>query len=176
MIIFSFIRRRLLVVGVVLHLCAFTAHAFTISLHEQGGLTGFIMGGGNPLLITQTAVDHWSVTVQDPRIGNPINPTFNLAFVEPETVSGFTAYNNVQMLSVSPGTATFDVLSDEFSPYSTIVPNGGTNPFQNTDIQMISMTFMDLGDSVPEPASANLLLGGALLILFRRARGQRAGR
>ena len=51
---------------------------------------------------------------------------------------GLTAYNNVQVLSVAPGTATFDVLSDEFSPYATIIPNNTTAPIQNTSLQMIN--------------------------------------
>jgi hypothetical protein len=92
--------------------------------------------------------------------------------VEPETVAGLTAYNNVQVLSVSPGVATFDVLSDEFSPYSTIVPNGIPNPIQNTDIEMISLKFTDVADSVPEPGSASLVAGGALLLWLRRAAGR----
>ena len=157
-------------VAAAFQLCTWNTQAFTISLQEQGALTGSIVGGGGSVIITPLATDHWSVTVQDPRIGNPISPPFNLAFVEPETVSGLTAYNNLQVLSTSPGTINFDVLSDEFSPYSTTVQNGGTAPFQNTDIQMVSVMFTDFADSVPEPGSFGLLAVGSVLILLKRTR------
>jgi hypothetical protein len=160
----SFSRRLYLLLVIALFLVTFRANAITIFLQEQGGLTGSLNGGSGTITINQVATDHWHVIVQDPRIGNPINPGFSLAFTEPETVFGLTAYNNVQMLSVTPGVAHFDVLSDEFSPYSTILPNGAVSPFQNTDVEMISMKFTDFADSVPEPGTGILSLMGVLLL------------
>src|SRR5436309_3271169 len=90
-------RSVFLLIVTVLFFCALNTHAFTISLQEQGALTGSIVGGGGPVIITPIGIDHWSVVVQDPRIGNPTSPPFNLAFIEPETVSGMTAYNNLQV-------------------------------------------------------------------------------
>ena len=81
-----------------------------------------------------------------------------------------TAYNNLQVFSISPGNLNFDVLSDEFSPYSTIVPNGNTAPFQNTDMGPIFLTFNDIADTVPEPGAVSLLLAGGVLLLFKRRR------
>ena len=167
----TFLRRALVLAAATLYVSSFETHAITLFLQEQGPLTGFLNGGTGSVLINQTAMDHWIVTIQDSRIGTPINPSFSLAFVEPETVSGFTAYNNVQVLSVAPGMATFDVLSDEFSPYSTTVQNGNTAMIQNTSIEPIFMNFTDFADSVPEPSSAVLLVGGSLLIWLKRARG-----
>jgi hypothetical protein len=161
-------------ISCVLFSLASSAPALTLSLQEQGALTGFVVGGGGAVTITPTATDHWQVTLQDPRIGNAINPNFNLAFVEPETVAGMTAYNNVQLLNLVPGVAVFDVLSDEFSPYSTIVPNGNSAPIQNTDIDLISIKFTDFADSVPEPGTVSLLLCGALLLLARRQANNRS--
>ena len=131
------LRRASLLAAALLHFCTMHSQGFTISLQEQGALTGSIVGGGGSVTINQIGVDYWKVIVQDARIGNPTSPPSNLAFTEPETVSGMTAYNNLQVLSVSPGTLTFDVLSDEFSPYSTIVGNGATAPFQGTDMLLI---------------------------------------
>jgi hypothetical protein len=164
----SFILRAFLVLGILAQITTTETHAITIFLQEQGPLTGFLNGGTGSVIINQTATDHWNVIVQDPRIGHPINPNFSLAFTEPETVSGMTAYNNVQVLSVAPGIATFDVLSDEFSPYSTIVANGGTSFIQNTDVEMISMKFTDFADTVPEPTCGALLLSGVGLFFLKR--------
>jgi hypothetical protein len=172
----TLLRSGLVSAAAVLHLSTFDSQAFTISLQEQGGLTGVVSGGGGSVIINPMAMDHWKVTVLDPRIGNPLNPSFNLAFVEPETVANLTAYNNVQVLSVSPGTLVFDVLSDEFSPYMNIAPNGSTSPFQNTDIDMVSLKFMDFADSVPEPGSASVFLIGGVLALLKRLPRQRSSR
>jgi hypothetical protein len=157
----------------LLLLCSgITTPALTLSLQEQGGLSGLVVGGGGTVTITTLATDHWQVTLQDPRIGNPTSPSFNLAFIEPETVAGMTAYNNIQLLNIVPGTAVFDVLSDEFSPYSTIVPNGNAAPIQNTDVDLLSIKFTDFADTVPEPGSYSLLLGGAVLVSVRRQSGR----
>src|ERR1051325_6281965 len=160
----TLLRRGLVLVGVIAHLSTGNLQAFTFTLQEQGGLTGFVNGGGGSVLITPIGTDHWQVIVQDARIGNPINPTFSLAFIEPEPVGGFTAYNNIQVLSVVPGTATFDVLSDEISPYSSVFPNAATALIQNTDVEGIFLKFVDTADSVPEPGSASLLVAGTVLI------------
>jgi len=154
--------------GAVICLVAVNSHAFTVSLLEQGNLTGFVVGGGGTVTINPIAADHWSVTVTDPRIGNAVGLPFNLAFTEPETVFGLTAYNNLQVFSMSPGVLTFDVLSDEFSPYSTVVPNMATAPFQNTDIDLVSIKFTDIADSAPEPGTATLFLAGVAVILLKR--------
>jgi hypothetical protein len=167
--IFALIRRTLVLLATVLHLSTLDTQAFIFSLQEQGGLSGSVNGGGGSVVVNPIGVDHWTVTVQDARIGNPITAV-SLAYVEPETVGGYTAYNNVQVLSVVPGTAVFDVLSDEISPYSTIAPNGATFLIQNTDSQPIFLTFTDLADTIPEPSSAGLFFGGALLVWLRRAR------
>jgi hypothetical protein len=120
--------------------------------------------------------DHWQVTVQDPGIGNPISAGMSLAYIEPETVGGNTAYNNIQVLSVVPGTATFDVLSDEISPYATILPDSTVAPIQATDNQTLYLRFTDVADLVPEPGSAGLLLCGAALLLCRWRRAWAGGR
>jgi hypothetical protein len=143
--------------------------AFTVAFQEQGGLNGLIVGGGGSLSISNIGPDHWQITLQDSRIGNPTGPSARLAFIEPETVSGFTAYNNIQMLSLVPGVATFDILSDEFSPYATIVPNAGTAIFQPTDMDNIFLKFTDFADSVPEPGAVGIIsIGLSLLWLKRR--------
>src|SRR5215467_8900987 len=85
----------------VMGLATFHAGAFTLSLTEQGSLSGSIVGGGGVVTTTPIATDHWTVTIQDPRIGNPAGPLFALAFTEPETVNNLTAYNNIQLLSLS---------------------------------------------------------------------------
>jgi hypothetical protein len=167
----SLIHYGLALAGVVVHLSTFHTRAFTFSLQEQGGLTGFVNGGGGSVTINPLGTDHWQVIVQDARIGNSNSPSLSLAYPEPELVGGFTAYNNVQVLSVSPGTAIFDVLSDEISPYSTIVPNGATFLIQNTDVQPISLNFIDYADTVPEPSVASLVLSGATLLFLKRGRG-----
>jgi hypothetical protein len=150
-------------------LAFFDARAFTFSLHEQGGLTGFVNGGGGTVTISPFAPDHWQVTLQDPRIGNSNAAPLSLAYIEPETVGGQTAYNNIQVLSVVPGTAVFDVLSDEISPYAMIVADGAVIPIQATDIETINLRFTDVADVIPEPASATLLLGGGALLWLRRS-------
>ena len=86
-------RRACLLIGTVLQAASLDCHAFTLALQEQGGLTGIIVAGGGSVVITPTGPDHWTVSVMDPRIGNPTSPTVNLAFIEPELVSGMTAYN-----------------------------------------------------------------------------------
>jgi hypothetical protein len=158
-------------VSVVLVLClsALDGWAFTISLQEQGALTS-VGGGAGSLTISSIGTDHWSVAVTNASIGGPIGPGFNLAFVEPEQVSGMTAYNNVQVTLATSGVLIFDVLSDEFSPYATIVPNGGTAPLQNTSSGMISLQFTDFADSVPEPGIASFGLAGAVALLLIRKR------
>src|ERR1043166_6277417 len=150
----SLLRRESLLVAAAFQLCTWNTQAFTISLQEQGALTGSIVGGGGAVIITPLGTDHWSVNVQDPRIVTALSPPFN----------------NLQVLLTSPEPITFDVLSDEFSPYSTTVQNGGTAPFQNTDIQMVSVMFTDFADSVPEPGSFGLLAVGSVLILLKRTR------
>jgi hypothetical protein len=73
------------------------------------------------------------------------------------------------MLSLVPGVATFDILSDEFSPYATIIPNAGTALFQPTDIDNIFLKFTDFADSVPEPGAVAIIsIGLSLLWLKRR--------
>jgi hypothetical protein len=161
------IRYGTALVGAVVHLSICPTHAFTFSLQEQGGLTGFVNSGSGTVTINPLGADHWQVIVQDARIGNPIGAGLSLAYTEPEPVGGFTAYNNIQVLSVTPGTAIFDVLSDEISPYSTIVPNGVTFQIQNTDIQPIGLNFNDFADTVPEPGFATLILGGGALLLLK---------
>jgi hypothetical protein len=151
----------------------FSSRAVTFSLHEQGGLTGFVNGGGGSVFISPTGTDHWLVTLQDSRIGNPISAGVSLAYTEPETVGGNTAYNNIQVLSVVPGTATFDVLSDEISPYATIVADGLVFPIQLTDNETIYLKFTDVADTIPEPASASLLLCAGALVLRRQRRSSR---
>jgi hypothetical protein len=143
--------------------------AFTFSLHEQGGLTGFVNGGGGTVTVNPLGTDHWQVFVQDSRIGNSNAVPLSLAYIEPELVGAYTAYNNIQVLSVVPGTAVFDVLSDEISPYSTIMPDGGVAPIQPTDNETIYLRFTDTADMIPEPSSISLLLGGSALLLFRRS-------
>ena len=168
----SLLRRTSLILGTVFQLSILDSQAFNFTLHEQSGLTGFINGGGGgTVVITPIGTDHWTVTVTDPRIGNSTSPTLSLAFIEPELVSGMTAYNNVQVLSVNPGVAVFDVLSDEFSPYSTIVPNNTPAQIGTTDIDPIILRFNDMSD-VPEPGIASLLVGTPAILLFagRRAR------
>src|SRR5258706_1274105 len=81
-----------LIIAAVLQLCTLNSPAFTISLQEQGSLTGSIVGGGGSVIINPIASDHWSVTVQDMRIGNPTNPPSNLAFIEPTTLIAMTAF------------------------------------------------------------------------------------
>jgi hypothetical protein len=172
----SLIRCGLALVAANLCLSTFNTQAFTFSLQEQGGLTGSVgPGGGGSVTISPLGVDHWQVTLTDSRIGNSNSPTFSLAYTEPELVGGRTAYNNVQVLTVSPGIATFDVLSDEVSPYATVVPNGATVPIQSTDLQPISLVFTDIADTVPEPGFASLFLGGAVLVLLNRARRRGPG-
>ena len=154
-----------------LGVCALSlnTHAFTLTLQEQGGLTGAINGGGGPVIINPMGVDHWNVIVQDPRIGNAVGPASSLAFTEPETVFGLTAYNNILVLNVAPGLLSFDVLSDEFSPYAIIMPNATPAPLQNPDVEMITLRFVDFADAVPEPSVLSLLLGGGLWLRCRRA-------
>jgi len=164
----TLIHYGLALAGVVVHLSTFNTQAFTFSLDEQGGLTGFVNGGGGSVTINPLATDHWQVTVQDARIGAPIGAGLSLAYTEPELVSGYTAYNNIQVLSVSPGTAIFDVLSDEISPYSITLPNGVPFQIQNTSIEPIVLKFTDYADTVPEPSVASLFLGGATLFFLRR--------
>ena len=159
--------------GAVVHLSTFHARAFTFSLDEQGGLTGFVNGGGGSVTISLLGTDHWQVMVQDARIGAPIGAGLSLAYIEPEPVSGFTAYNNVQVLSVSPGIALFDVLSDEISPYANIVPNGAPIQIQSTSIEPIVLRFTDYADSVPEPSVASLFLGAAALLFLKRSPARR---
>lgn len=162
--------RKSLYVGIILGGSTLAGHAFTLALQEQSGLIGAISGGGGPVVITPVGPDHWTVSVSDPRIGNPTSPTLNLAFIEPELVGGLTAYNNVQVLSVNPGVAVFDVLSDEFSPYSTVVANNTSFLIQGTDIEPIFMKFNDIADTIPEPQVAGLLLASTALLVFLRTR------
>jgi hypothetical protein len=156
--------------GIAVHLSTFHARAFTFSLDEQGGLTGFVNGGGGTVTINLLGTDHWKVIVQDTRIGAPIGAGMSLAYTEPELVAGHTAYNNIQVLSVSPGTAVFDVLSDEISPYATILPNAVPFQIQNTSIEPIVLKFTDYADSIPEPSVTSLFLGGAALLFLKRTR------
>ena len=144
--------------------------AFTLALQEQGALTGGIVGGGGSVLITPIATDHWQVTIQDPRIGNPAGPPLSLAFTEPETVNNLTAYNNIQLLSLSSGQAVLDVLSDEFSPYANIFPNASTALVENTDVEPFSLKFTDVADSAPEPNCGVLFLGAGIIAWMKRAR------
>ena len=169
------LRCGLALTGAVLQLSALHTRAFTFSLQEQGGLTGLVNGGGGLVTINPLGTDHWQVIVQDTRIGNPISAGLSLAYIEPEPVGGFTAYNNVQVLSVSPGIATFDVVSDEISPYANIVPNGASVQIQGTDIDTISLRFTDFADTIPEPGFASLFLGGTVLLFLKRARCWRPG-
>jgi hypothetical protein len=169
------LRYGMALAGAAVQLSICHTQAFTFSLQEQGGLTGFVNTGSGTVTITPLGTDHWQVTVQDTRIGNPITAGLSLAYIEPEPVGGFTAYNNIQVLSVTPGTAIFDVLSDEISPYANIVPNGATVPIQNTDNQPISLTFTDIADTVPEPGFASLLLGGATLLFLKGRSARRFG-
>ena len=164
--------RASLLIGTVLQLATLDSQAITFALQEQGGLTGFVIGGGGSVVITPTGTDHWIVSVTDARIGNATAPTLNLAFIEPELVSGMTAYNNVQVLSVNPGIAVFDVISDEFSPYSMILANNTTSLIQGTDIEPISIRFNDIADNIPEPGIASLLGAGVVMLLFSRRRGR----
>jgi hypothetical protein len=150
---------------------AFNSSAFTFSLHEQGGLTGFVNGGGGTVTINLLGPDHWQVMVADARIGNATGPVFSLAYIEPELVLGNTAYNNIQVLSVGPGLATFDVLSDEISPYSTMLADSTVFPIQATDIETINLRFTDVADTIPEPASGMLLGLGAAGVWLGRRRG-----
>ena len=166
----TLLHHGLALASVVVHLSTFHARAFTFSLDEQGGLTGFVNGGGGSVTINLLGPDHWQVTVQDARIGTPIGAGMSLAYTEPELVGGYTAYNNIQVLSVSPGNAIFDVLSDEISPYATILPNAVPFQIQNTSIEPIVLKFTDYADSVPEPSVASLVLGGAALIFLGRVR------
>ncbi len=159
--------------AIALLLSTTSVRAFTFTLQEQGSLTGFVNGGGGSVIITSLGSDHWQVDVIDSRIGTSLNPTINLAFIEPELVSGMTAYNNIQVLSVVPGQATFDVLSDEFSPYSTVIPNNTPALIQNTTIEPIYLRFNDFADGVPEPAATTFLVGSALATLRRPSRGTR---
>ncbi len=168
----SVLHYGLALAGVVVHLSTFHARAFTFSLDEQGGLTGFVNGGGGTVTINLLGTDHWKVTVQDTRIGAPIGAGMSLAYTEPELVGGRTAYNNIQVLSVSPGTAIFDVLSDEVSPYAVTLPNGVSFQIQNTSVEPIILKFTDYADSVPEPSVASLLLGGTALFFLKRGRCQ----
>src|SRR5262245_21318238 len=103
----SFIQLGIFCLGAPLS--TFHSAAFTLSLTEQGTLSGSIVGGGGVVTIIPIATDHWTVSIQDPRIGNPAGPPFALAFTEPETVNNLTAYNNIQVLSLSPGNAVLDV-------------------------------------------------------------------
>jgi hypothetical protein len=169
----SLIHYGLALAGAVVHLSAFNTQAFTFSLDEQGGLTGFVNGGGGLVTIANLGTDHWKVTVQDARIGAPIGAGLSLAYTEPELVGGFTAYNNVQVLSVVPGQATFDVLSDEISPYAVPVQNGFPFQIQSTSIEPIILKFTDYADTVPEPSVASLFLGGAALLFLKRGRRYR---
>ena len=73
----------------------------------------------------------------------------------------------MQVLSVLPGHATLDVLSEEISPYAVTVQNGFPFQIQNTSVEPIILKFTDYADTVPEPSVANLFLGGALLFLKR---------
>jgi len=146
-------------------------HAFTFTLEERGGLTGSVVGGGGSVTIASIGPDHWQVTVADLRIGNQVGIPARMAFQEPELVSGLTAYNNVQLLSLTPGQAVFDVLSDEFSPYAVVIPNGASFPAVATDIQGISLRFIDHSDhDLPETGATALLLGAACLVLGQRRR------
>ena len=163
----SFIQLGLLSLAV---LATFRSGAFTLSLTEQGTLSGFIVGGGGVVTITPIGTDHWTVSIQDPRIGNPAGPPFALAFTEPETVNNLTAYNNIQLLSLSPGNALLDVLSDEFSPYANIFPNNATALVQSTDVEPFALKFNDIADSAPEPSSVTLLLGAGVLAYLKRFR------
>jgi hypothetical protein len=92
----------------------------------------------------------------------------SLAYTEPELVGGYTAYNNIQVLSVSPGTAIFDVLSDEISPYATILPNGVPFQIQNTSVEPIVLKFTDYADSIPEPSVASPFFSGTTLLFLKR--------
>jgi hypothetical protein len=166
----SVLHYGLALAGIAVHLSTFNTRAFTFSLDEQGGLTGFVNGGGGTVTINLLGPDHWQVTVQDSRIGAPIGAGMSLAYTEPELVGGYTAYNNIQVLSVSPGTAMFDVLSDEISPYATILPNAVPFQIQNTSIEPIVLKFTDYADSIPEPSVASLFLGGAALLFLKRTR------
>jgi len=157
-------------VCIMINLFVLQCSGFTLALQEQGALTGGIIGGGGPVIITPIATDHWQVTIQDPRIGNPAGPPFALAFIEPETVNNLTAYNNVQLLSLSPGQAVLDVLSDEFSPYANIVPNGATALVENTDVQPFSLQFTDFADSAPEPNCGMLFVAAGLVAWWKRGR------
>jgi len=155
-------------------LASFNSEAFTLSLTEQGTLSGSIVGGGGLVTITPIATDHWTVTIQDPRIGNPAGPPFALAFIEPETVNNLTAYNNIQLLSLSPGSAVLDVLSDEFSPYANIFPNNATALVQSTDVEPFALKFNDFADSAPEPGSFTFLLAAGVVALSKRSRANTA--
>jgi len=164
----SFIQLGILSLGATL--TSFQSAAFTLSLTEQGTLSGFIVGGGGVVTITPIGTDHWTVSIQDPRIGNHAGPPFALVFTEPETVNNLTAYNNIQLLSLSPGSAVLDVLSDEFSPYANIFPNNGTALVQSTDVEPFALKFNDIADSAPEPSSVTLLLGAGVLAYLKRFR------
>ena len=165
-----FLSHRTSALASVVLCCALPASALTVSLQEQGSLTGFVVGGGGTVSVSPLGTDHWQVTVQDAAIGNPTGPGMNLAYTELETVRGLTAYNNILVLSVVPGTATFDVISDEPSPYAIVLPDSAVFPIQTTDIQTVNLQFTDVADSVPEPSSAGLLFGGALLLFWRARR------
>lgn len=146
-------------------------HAFTFTLEERGGLTGYVVGGGGSVSIASIGPDHWQVTVTDASIGNQVGIPARMAFMEPELVAGLTAYNNIQLLSLNPGQAVFDVLSDEFSPYAIVIPNGASFPAVATDIQGINLRFIDHSDhNVPEGGTTALLLGLSWIVIRRNRR------
>lgn len=162
----STLHQGLVIAALSFSLLAPQSHAFTFTLEERGALTGYVVGGGGTVTIASIGSDHWRVTVNDASIGNLVGIPARMAFVEPELVSGLTAYNNVQLLSLIPGQAVFDVLSDEFSPYAVVIPNGASFPAAATDIQGISLRFIDHSDhDLPETGTTALLLGAACLAL-----------
>jgi len=104
----------------------------------------------------------------------PLNPCLVSAVSQAIEVNNLTAYNNIQLLSLSPGSAVLDVLSDEFSPYANIFPNNATALVQSTDVEPFALKFNDFADSAPEPGSFTFLLAAGVVALSKRSRANTA--